>query len=220
MVIIQLHTGDKGMRIKNYRGAGVMLFRYNTRFRRFEVLLGKRSIPRGYGKWAIPGGGMENYDADYADCAFREFREETGIDIKNLMTQKLAVKRIDVPFYHWRTYMVLTWGYIPDFKPCEFSELRWFPILTVSKQDLWFSINHELKAFNNLVKKHELVIAYHTGMPVVDENLLTAYRHLTHMKLHTPWDVESYLFKHMDVGSLEIKRLCRKLEHYYKEDVS
>ena len=56
------------MRIKSYRGAGVMLFRYNTRYRRFEVLLGKRSVPRGYGKWAIPGGGVESYDVDFAAC--------------------------------------------------------------------------------------------------------------------------------------------------------
>ena len=73
------------MKIKNYRGSGTMLFKYNTQAGQFEVLLGKRSIPRGYGKWAIPGGGMEECDADYENCAFREFREETGVDIKNLL---------------------------------------------------------------------------------------------------------------------------------------
>ena len=205
------------MRIESYRGAGVMLFRYDIHFSRFEVLLGKRSIPKGYGKWAIPGGGMENCDVDYSDCAFREFHEETGIDIKNLMTQKLAVKRIDVPFYHWRTYMVLTWGYCPDFKSSEFSELRWFPIATVSRQDLWISINHELRAFNNLVKKHGLVIAYHTGMSFDDENLLKAYRLLTYIKFRAPSFLESYIFRYMNVGPMETKRLCRELRRYYEE---
>ena len=138
------------MRIKNYKGAGVMLFRFNERLRCFEVLLGKRSLPRGFGKWAIPGGGMENCDADYTDCAFREFREETGVDIRNLMTRKLAVKRTDIPFYHWRTYIVLTWGHCPDFKPREFFEFGWFPISAVSKHDLWISLNRELRVFYNL----------------------------------------------------------------------
>lgn len=207
---------NRCMKIKSYRGAGVMLFRYNTRFRRFEVLLGKRSVPKGYGKWAIPGGGMENCDTDFSDCAFREFREETGVDIRNLQTQKLAMKRIDVPFFHWRTYMVLTWGYIPDFKPSEFSEFRWFPVSTVSKQDLWISISHELRAFNNLVKKHGLVIAYHTGMPFKDENLLTAYRLLTHITFRDPLSVEAYIFRYMNVGPKETTRLCRELRRYYE----
>ena len=208
----------RGMRIKSYRGAGVMLFRYNTRFRRFEVLLGKRSVPRGYGKWAIPGGGIENCDADFSACAFREFREETGVDIKNLMTQELAIKRIDVPFFHWRTYMILTWGYCPDFKPSEFSELRWFPVSTASKQDLWISISRELKAFNRLVKRHNLVIAYRTGMPFEDENLLTAYRLLTHMKCRAATFVRSYICQHMNLGAEETTRICRELKRYYREE--
>lgn len=203
------------MRIKDYRGSGVMLFRYNTQVGQFEVLLGKRSVPRGYGKWSIPGGGMEECDAGYENCAFREFREETGVDIKNLLTRKLAVRRIDVPFFHWRTHMFLTWGYYPEFSPSEFSELQWVPVSNVCKLNLWINLNRELRAFTKLVKKHELLFAHHTGMPFKDKNLLTAYRHLTHMKLHNPNDVEAYLFRNMYVGRNEIERLSHALKRYY-----
>lgn len=192
-----------------------MLFRYNTQAGQFEVLLGKRSVPRGYGKWSIPGGGMEECDAGYENCAFREFREETGVDIKNLLTRKLAVRRIDVPFFHWRTHMFLTWGYCPQFSPSEFSELQWVPVSNVCKLNLWINLNRELWAFAKLVKKHEILFAYHTGMPFKDENLLTAYRHLTHMKLHNPIDVEAYLFRNMYVGRNEIERLSHALKRYY-----
>ena len=138
------------MKSESYKGAGVMLFKFNEHLRWFEVLLGERSVPRGFGKWAIPGGGMENCDADYTDCAFREFKEETGVDIKNLMTRRLAVKRIDIPFYHWRTYLILMRGHCPAFTPREFSEFRWFPVSTVNRQNLWISLNRELRAFYNL----------------------------------------------------------------------
>lgn len=206
------------MRIRCYKGAGVMLFRYNSKSGQFEVLLGKRSVPHGYGKWAIPGGRLEEFDANFEDCATREFREETGIDLKNLLTRKMAVRCIDVPLYHWKTIMVLTWGYFPEFKPSEFSELSWFPISTVSKQNLWIKLNRELKAFNKLVKKHELIIAHQTGMPFKDRNLLTAYRHLTHMKLRNPDDIMSSLFRHMYVSKNEIERLSHELERYYVEE--
>ena len=71
------------LHIKNYHGAGVLLFRYNKEKETFEVLLGKRSIRQGYGKWAIPGGGLERKDGDfnYRACAYRELWEETGLDI-------------------------------------------------------------------------------------------------------------------------------------------
>ena len=71
-------------RIRSYSGAGVLLFRYNRNDGRFEVLLGKRSIRHGYGKWSIPGGGMEKCDSGYAACAYRELREETGLHLDHV----------------------------------------------------------------------------------------------------------------------------------------
>ena len=207
------------MRIRSYSGAGVMLFRYNSRYNRFEVLLGKRALPRGYGKWAIIGGGKSHGDGDYYDCALREFLEETGVDLRSVQTKTLAVRRINVPYYHWRTFLVLTWGYFPEFDMnSENSELKWFPVSTVSRQDLWLSLDRELRAFRHLVKKHALVIAHHTGMPFEDGNLLEAYRLLTHMKVRNPDTVRAYLMKHMDIGDKEAERLSRRLGKYYAEE--
>ncbi|MFH1072218.1 MAG: NUDIX domain-containing protein [Nanoarchaeota archaeon] len=48
-----------------------------------KVLLGKRKGLRGGGTWCFPGGHLEFYE-QIEDCARRETREETGIEIKNL----------------------------------------------------------------------------------------------------------------------------------------
>lgn len=209
------------MKRKSYKGAGVMLFRYNTKYMRFEVLLGKRAVPKGYGQWAIIGGKMEYSDTAYSECALREFKEEAGVDLKTLQIQNLAVKNIDIPYFHWRTYLILTWGYFPEFKKnWENSELRWFPVSIVSKQNLWIKLDQELRAFSRLVKKHELIIAYHAGMPFEDANLLAAYRLLTQMKNRNPQSVKTYFLQHMDISEKEAGRLSRMLKRYYEESVS
>ena len=48
-----------------------------------KILLGKRKNAHGVGCWSCPGGHLE-YNEAWKDCAIREVREETGIEIKNL----------------------------------------------------------------------------------------------------------------------------------------
>ena len=143
-------------RIRSYSGAGVLLFRYNRNDGRFEVLLGKRSIRHGYGKWAIPGGGMEKIDSGFAACAYRELREETGIDINGLKARDLSEIKTDIPFFHWRTYLVMTWGDFTEFRIREFSELRWIPVSDIGKYDLWISLNREIRAFRKILEREPL----------------------------------------------------------------
>ncbi len=50
-----------------------------------RVLLAKRSIPPGIGKWGFPGGKQELGETVF-DCARRELLEETGIDADPVMT--------------------------------------------------------------------------------------------------------------------------------------
>lgn len=199
----------KGHRIRPYKGAGVMLFRFNRKYRRFEVLLGKRSTPRGYGQWAIPGGGMEFQDIDFGACAFREFREETGVDINHLLAKNLAVKRIDVPFYHWRTFLVLTWGYFPELRPSEFSEFRWVPVSGIGKYDLWISLKREMKAFARIVRKHGLIVSHLTGMPYEDEKLLEAFNVLCRSKDKSP----RCLSREMNLSEIEIDDIFKRLKN-------
>lgn len=58
-------------------GVGVMVFKDG------KVLLGKRKNSHGAGEYAWPGGHLE-YMEGMENCARREVREETGIEIKNL----------------------------------------------------------------------------------------------------------------------------------------
>lgn len=58
-----------------------------------EVVVGRRSIEPGYGRWCLPGG-FVNGDEHPADSAVREVREEIGVDID--ITGLLGV-------YHIRT---------------------------------------------------------------------------------------------------------------------
>ena len=53
-----------------------------------KVLLGKRKGAHGAGDHAFPGGKLELGES-FADCAKRETREETGIEIKNIRFLRL-----------------------------------------------------------------------------------------------------------------------------------
>ena len=146
------------MRIRNYMGAGVLLFRFNREDGEYEVLLGKRSIRQGYGKWAIPGGGLERYDSDYRACAYRELREETGIRLESLQHKNLDEIRTDIPFFHWRTFLVLIDEANLELRPREFSELRWVSLPEIKNMDLWINLNRELRAFCRIMDKTDAVI--------------------------------------------------------------
>ena len=45
-----------------------------------RIVLGRRGKEPFFGKWIIPGGGVELFER-YVDTASREFREETGLDV-------------------------------------------------------------------------------------------------------------------------------------------
>ena len=144
------------MHIRSYWGAGVLLFRYNKETAEYEALLGKRSIRQGYGKWAIPGGGRKRSEADFRDAAYRELLEETEIDIKKLRTENLGETKTELPFFHWRTFLVLLLEDAPHAWPHEFSELRWVPVSKIRELDLWISLNREIRAFNRAAKMRSL----------------------------------------------------------------
>jgi 8-oxo-dGTP diphosphatase len=64
-------------------GIGVLVFKKG------KVLLGKRKGSHGAGEYASPGGHLE-FGESVIDCARRECREETGIEIKNIKFVRLS----------------------------------------------------------------------------------------------------------------------------------
>ena len=100
------------------------------------VLLGKRNkaAKRTHSKlndnwdWSLPGGGLE-YGEEIEDCAIREVKEETGLDIKNV---KIFSVTNDVDkLAHWitiGTYSKEFSGKPSLTEPDKFTEWRWFPL--------------------------------------------------------------------------------------------
>jgi len=74
-------------------GIGVMILKNN------KVLLGKRKGSHGEGEYAFPGGHLE-YMESFENCARREAREESGIEIKNVEFLFLSnLKKYDPKHY-------------------------------------------------------------------------------------------------------------------------
>lgn len=55
-------------------GVGILILSGN------KVLLGKRKGSHGEGSWSLPGGHL-NFNESFEECALREVKEETGLDI-------------------------------------------------------------------------------------------------------------------------------------------
>jgi|SaaInlV_200m_DNA_6_1039755.scaffolds.fasta_scaffold41226_1 8-oxo-dGTP diphosphatase len=68
----------KGMEDKSPRiGIGVIGYNSNN-----QILLGKRKNTHGEGDWAVPGGHLE-FGETPIECAIRELKEETGLDLED-----------------------------------------------------------------------------------------------------------------------------------------
>jgi 8-oxo-dGTP pyrophosphatase MutT (NUDIX family) len=112
------------LRLKNYKGAGVALFREapnNT----FSVLIGKRKFNPGKNKWSFPGGGMECEDTSLQQTACREFREETEVSLPELDAKDIDFYEINLPFFHWKTFLYTTKSNFTFTPTHEFIELGW-----------------------------------------------------------------------------------------------
>ena len=74
-------------------GVGVMILKNG------KVLLGKRKGSHGEGEYAFPGGHLE-YMESFENCAKREVKEESDIEIKDITFQFLAnVTKYDPKHY-------------------------------------------------------------------------------------------------------------------------
>ena len=69
-----------------------------------EVLLHRRVRAPNLGLWTAPGGKMEPSESP-TECAIREMREETGLEIEDLTLRGIMVEVSPRPDYQWISFI-------------------------------------------------------------------------------------------------------------------
>ncbi|MCB9493120.1 MAG: NUDIX domain-containing protein [Epsilonproteobacteria bacterium] len=115
-----------------------------------KVLLGKRLNSHGHETWSPPGGHLENRET-IEDCARREVKEETGLEIKNIRLGTYTnnifpdENRHSITLYVTADYISGTekimepdkceeWRWVA-WKPDDFPQPLFFPIQELLKQN-------------------------------------------------------------------------------------
>lgn len=138
-----------------YKGGGVALFYKDKITAEYSILLGKRSINPGKGKWSIPGGGYESFDSNLAATAQREFKEETGIALKDVCdVARNHIYKIRLPLFCWDTllYEVTSTDFLSKARISEFSELKFISFSELKSYKLAFGVKAEIEAFKHKIK--------------------------------------------------------------------
>jgi 8-oxo-dGTP diphosphatase len=103
-------------------GVGVIIIKDN------KVLFGKRKNSNGDGTWGFPGGHLE-FGETWDECAVRETREETSIEIKNINFKTVTNDFFVKENKHYNTiYMQAEYkfGEVKLMEPNKCEEWRWF----------------------------------------------------------------------------------------------
>lgn len=104
-------------------GVGVMIMKNG------KVLMGKRKNAHGEGEYAWPGGHME-YMESFEECAKRETREETGIEITNIRFLRLMNLKAYPPKHYVDIALVADWksGKPQICEPEKIEEWNWYDL--------------------------------------------------------------------------------------------
>ena len=86
------------------------------------------------GKWIGVGGGLEK-DETPDECAIREVKEETGLDVKSLS----CAGEVDFIYdgYYEKMYIYEITDFEGDIIECNEGELRWIPIKDIYNYPMW-----------------------------------------------------------------------------------
>lgn len=103
-----------------------------------KVLLLQRQRPPHEGKWTAPGGKLEHGESPY-ECAIREIREETGLEIAMPML-KGVVSVLDQAYgVHWLLFIYRADQIVGTQGTTHEGELRWFPISELDQVEMPYS---------------------------------------------------------------------------------
>ncbi len=93
-----------------------------------EVLLMRRRKAPNVGLWVAPGGKVEIDESPY-ECAVRELREETGLQVKAVYFRALVTEVSPRSDYQWQIFLYLVTEFERVARPDEREgTLRWWPI--------------------------------------------------------------------------------------------
>lgn len=119
-----------------------------------KMILVKRGVEPGKGKWSIPGGLVELGET-VRSAAIREAKEETGLDVKIVIDRPIdAFDNIDIDeqgglHYHYILIQFLTRPKSGTLKPSsDVLDAKWVPLKEVEKYDL-------TKPFRKFFMKHK-----------------------------------------------------------------
>jgi len=121
--------------IKNRKCCGGIII-YNDKFRNkiYIIIINDRASS----KWGLPKGGIEKNES-YIECAMREIKEETGLNIK--LTENTKKIKIHGTYY----YLINLINMNINIKPIdtnEISAIRWIDINKINNN---YRINRELR---------------------------------------------------------------------------
>lgn len=121
----------------------IMIFR-KTIANEWEILACKRGQGCEFNKglWNIPGGFID-FNEDSINCALRELKEETGVELKNRydvffnkLDTKPRGKRQTMVASHYACFVeedTLDWKFTTEFsEPDETEEIKWIPIKDIN----------------------------------------------------------------------------------------
>ena len=102
-------------------GIGVMIWKDG------KVLLGKRKGSHGAGAYCFPGGALE-YGETLEECARREVREETGIEISNIRFNVISDELEHMPKHYVNVMFVADWasGEVRLMEPEKSESWEWY----------------------------------------------------------------------------------------------
>lgn len=113
---------DKDGELKPGLGTGVIVKKDN------KVLYGKRLKKMGQNTWHFPGGSIEAFES-IKDCAIRETKEETNVDIKNLKIITITEDIHQADHDHYITIWLVAdyvGGEVTDMEPDKAQDWDWY----------------------------------------------------------------------------------------------